>query len=251
MCTAVTIHADNGSFFMVFNRDELDSRAQGEPPTKTHLPNGVTMMAPRDPDAGGTWIAVTTRGEAFALLNNYQAAAAFRPSEPVLSRGAVIGWLAGRADGESVSDVFGGRRQILDSVRPFRLLFHGPDGGESWDWSGERLQRNSIERASVAISSGTHQKAALRDRGAALAEVVGHGSSAWSDVADVMSRHQPAGPSAVCMHRQGGQTVSQTAVEVTSKRVAMHYKAGAPCTIEGWQTTEADRTNNSPSRAGL
>ena len=60
MCT-VTWHFINDGYELFFNRDELRTRAVAEPPTKATT-RGVDYLAPTDPDAGGTWMALSRRG---------------------------------------------------------------------------------------------------------------------------------------------------------------------------------------------
>lgn len=67
MCT-VTYLPGKDEIFFTSNRDEKQFRSQAlQPHIYTNLLGKI--MYPRDPDAGGTWIAVHERGHAMVLLN--------------------------------------------------------------------------------------------------------------------------------------------------------------------------------------
>ncbi len=51
-----------------FNRDEQHTRPIAQPP-KVEVHGNQKVILPREPDGGGTWIAVSDAGLAFALLN--------------------------------------------------------------------------------------------------------------------------------------------------------------------------------------
>lgn len=55
---------------VLFNRDEKRTRSRGQPPRIQQV-KGAQILAPLDPDAGGTWIGVNQSGLIVALLNNY------------------------------------------------------------------------------------------------------------------------------------------------------------------------------------
>ncbi len=67
MCTVTYIPTNNG-FLLTSNRDEKLSRSIAIQPAKYTL-NGLQLIFPKDPDAGGTWIALKEDGDAFCLLN--------------------------------------------------------------------------------------------------------------------------------------------------------------------------------------
>ncbi len=246
MCTAAILPAHDGAFFAVFNRDELWSRGTAQPPAVTRGAGGVSIIAPRDPDGGGTWIAATSRGEVFGLLNNYRDAQHFRIKGPLTSRGVIIDWVSGRPDGQSVGEVLTERRTDLDLVRPFRLLVATPAGERAatcgeWTWTGRSLVQGVLELPGVAVSSGTRQEQAHGRRMEALSDLLGS-DGGWSAVAQRMSQHLPEpGPMALCMHRVGAQTVSQTVVEVSDDAVVMRYKNGPPCVTGGWHLSRVAR----------
>ena len=79
---------------LVFSRDERRNRPQALPPEETVV-DGVHVVAPIDPVGGGTWLAVTSAGLVFALMNEYEAPATVADA----SRGLVIPSWSRRARG--------------------------------------------------------------------------------------------------------------------------------------------------------
>lgn len=76
MCTVSWWRRD-GHLSLRFNRDEQKGRPVAEPPAKQ---NG--LLYPKDPQGGGTWICVDSRGTIHCLLNYYDADDPIIPQEP-------------------------------------------------------------------------------------------------------------------------------------------------------------------------
>jgi hypothetical protein len=103
MCTVSILRApwadagaDDGPLWrVVCNRDEQRTRR----PAVAPLAGGCAarqFVYPLDPDGGGTWIAATSAGLVFTLLNETEAEGASMPARPV-SRGLIIPLLASPA----------------------------------------------------------------------------------------------------------------------------------------------------------
>lgn len=67
MCT-VTFLPVHGKVFITSNRDEKANRALAVPPSKQDS-GRYSFVCPKDPTAGGTWIAYRNDGSAMVLLN--------------------------------------------------------------------------------------------------------------------------------------------------------------------------------------
>jgi len=67
MCT-VTFIPLTDHCYLTSNRDEHSTRGQAIAPKKIEV-NGYELIYPKDSDAGGTWIATKSTGEAIVLLN--------------------------------------------------------------------------------------------------------------------------------------------------------------------------------------
>ena len=105
-------------FRLVANRDEQRSRPGALPPRLTRHER-LDVLAPVDPLGGGTWIAASSAGLVFVLLNEYSPAAS-ADRAGLRSRGLVIPTLVGSESLGAVQE----RASNLDpeSFLPFRLL---------------------------------------------------------------------------------------------------------------------------------
>src|ERR1041385_4608949 len=114
------------------NRDERRTRAPATPPERRTL-DGVPVLAPRDGEAGGTWIAVNAFGHTLALLNRWD-------DSPI---GDSAPLEAAPPDRRAVDAVLTGRP--LASFRPFTLVSLSP-GEVPWlfEWDGHALERAMV-----------------------------------------------------------------------------------------------------------
>jgi len=135
---------------IVFNRDEQRSRSPALPP-RQWVSDRQAVLAPLDPDGGGTWIGANGAGLAVALLNHYphtgDVGAAAR------SRGLLV-----REALETANDVDGVdallRESDLQRYRGFLLFALGVDGEPGlWRWDGGVLESVSTEAGMVSTSS--------------------------------------------------------------------------------------------------
>lgn len=221
MCTlSWLIHADGLDAF--FNRDEQKTRPKAVPPQHDEALNAIY---PVDPQGGGTWLAVAASGSVYALLNNYQAA--YTPLSPKLSRGQIIKTVLAAPD---VALTALGELLDLAHVAPFTLV-HLPTGMTShedvcvFDWDGERLVRRADVCAPLVSSSVDFEAAsANRLRCFARAQATPEG------YASCHASHWPErGSLSVCMHRELGQTVSFSHIQVRADGVTFRYVDGSPC----------------------
>ncbi len=148
MCTLSWWRRD-GRCSVRFNRDERIGRPEAEAP-RLRTEGSLSLLSPRDPEGGGTWICVDATGTTHCLLNYYDAETAPPPKAPVASRGR-LPLLAAAAPGGSLADRFPTRD--LDHYPPFHLLripriapiehlcwdgrdaFSGPDHPDLGQWT--------------------------------------------------------------------------------------------------------------------
>ena len=232
MCT-VTWSATSDGYQLVFNRDERRSRAEALPP-QLESSGGTSWLAPRDAEAGGTWVAVNEHGLTVGLLNLYQAEAALPSREGKTSRGLLVRALAGSPDLDAAAACLLG--YDLNLFMPFTLVVAGPDGEvSSFDWDGRQAGGWQPARAPI-VSSGHDVVGATAARRQLFA-----GFGQHPDLADLLAfhaSHEPAkGAYSPCMHRADAKTVSLTAVRVSRGVVEMAYAAGSPCrtALGPWQ----------------
>lgn len=226
MCSLSHIASSDG-FQILFNRDEKLTRGREQPPIATQ-DSGVTILAPRDSDFGGTWIAVNDRGVAVAILNGYRAADG--EGGDFISRGALVLDLAACDSRAGVLETLHSRS--LDRVRSFVLAVAEPGQPMAvveWDRVTLAVDRDGTSRLPLFSSSfrGT-EVAAERRR-------TFHQLGAPRDLEGLLGFHRshlPArGPYSVCMHRDDAATRSFTLVTVTAEAVELAYRPAAPCEV--------------------
>ena len=116
MCTLTWFHTDEG-YELVFNRDEQRTRGPEVPATE-FVHEGVRILAPRDGNFGGSWIAANEFGVTVALLNGYVESLAPEHPNPE-SRGRLVLALAGSS---STARLFAAARSLeLERYQPFVL----------------------------------------------------------------------------------------------------------------------------------
>jgi hypothetical protein len=253
MCTLTFVPGlPRGGYLLGHNRDERLTRGPGLPPSIVQLDSapgapptraGATVLAPRDSDAGGTWIGVDSHGHCLAILNGDGPPAAPAP-EDARSRGLLVLDLLRDARADVV-------RRTLERAaaagtlrsRPFKLVAAEPDDAEArmllLEWDGARLTAEERRGAQCIVSSGFQPQAVAAARGAAFAALV-RGLPAPRDAGAVETAlrhfhasHAPGAPDgdafSVCTHRDDVRTVSRTLVSVSADEVRMDYVAGSPC----------------------
>lgn len=224
MCTASWAPGPDGYSFC-FNRDERRTRAPALPPAEREQ-DGVRFVAPLDGDFGGTWIAVTTLGLTFGLLNRYRDTAVPEP-EDLRSRGLLIPELVSAPDLMTVASRL--ERMDLERYRPFSLLAVAPGHPaliSAWDGRTLRLQRHA-QAGLLLTSSAVDQPEVAESRARIFAAVPEVTPAALESI---HRSHSPerSGRS-VCMHRPDAQTQSYTRATVTPLSIALHHTDSSPC----------------------
>jgi len=236
MCTATWLWDDEG-YWLLFNRDERRSRGRAQPPTRFER-DGLSYLAPRDGDAGGTWLAVNETGLCVALLNYYDAPAeAKAPSISFTSRGLLVSSLARMS--RLVELERGLAALVMHRYRPFTLLALTPREAALFEWTGSSLRRLPEPTPRLLSSSGHDAPTAYRLRQEELATIEPNSLPA---LRQFHRSHQPErGPFSPCMHRADASTVSFSVVRVGRQRVSIEYADGPPCSTEPERAVELER----------
>jgi hypothetical protein len=225
MCTVtliVTRHDSGPGVRLVHSRDEQRTRARAEPPRPIKTARG-RALTPRDPDAGGTWIAAREDGVMLAIMNvNPERHQDWRSAAGSRSRGLII-------------------PDLLDVPDPARALAHlDPAPFAPFRLIAARLSDGSIE---VHTLSWTLKAAPTTERLTAPAAFAtsGLGDSVVASrlpLFDELVRPDPdpvaqdrfhrhawpgRGEESVLMSRPDARTVSITAVEARPGSVRMSY----------------------------
>ncbi len=262
MCTLTFVPGlPLGGFLLAHNRDESLRRGPGLPPVIGQL-GAARIMAPRDTDAGGTWLGVDSRGRCLAILNGDRPSVTPTPAD-ARSRGLLVMDLLADARPAAVRARL--ERQVAEGSlrsRSFKLVVvesgDGP-GAEApqarllrIDWDGLQLAFTELSGPQCIVSSTYASDAVESARRAAFARLLDtlpleagapRGSESRSRVDDPAvvaaalrafhAGHAPSAPQgdafSVCMHRPDARTVSRTLLIVGPREIRMEYTAGWPC----------------------
>jgi hypothetical protein len=226
---------------VVFSRDEQHTRTPGHAPAAA-IHGARRVILPRDPDAGGTWIAANDSGLVCALLNvtacpraretaggrsDSAVPAAHRwPAHVLRTRGLVIDHVIAATTAAGAY----GRAHTLETraFRPFRLLVFDRD--LSWMeavWTGERFLRTLGRLAAplMRTSSGLGDARVIAPRMRLFGAMVRRDTAEPADAQDRFHRHRwpDRDEVSVLMTRADARTVSITTVEVGDQGVRMTY----------------------------
>jgi hypothetical protein len=214
MCTLTWNRRGDGGYDLRFNRDELDTRAEEGAPMEA-VRDGVGVLAPRDGDAGGTWLLANAYGLTVALLNDY--ASPQSRGRARATRGE-LPWLA--ASARSAEEALRALpRERLGDYRPFHLVAVGPADDRSLHWTGVTLREGG---APPFLTSSSHQPArVMAARAARYLAAEGDAEA----VARLHAEHDPAdGAASVCMRRPDAGTRSRIRVQVSPAEVILLYE---------------------------
>jgi hypothetical protein len=227
MCTATWLMADNG-YELFCNRDERRTRRPALPP-QLQQRAGVRFIAPRDADAGGSWIAVNEFGLSLCLLNHYpEAVASAVPSRNVsrasavdsgryTSRGLLLTSLTGHTAPVEVARTLWS--MDLRCYKPFLLLILSRQSMPLLlKWDGRNISGDVRPQMPVTTSSfdTAHVIRARQERFAQLRQL---------DAPTLRRYHLTAGNAdAVCMSRPDAHTVSFSHIRVTTDLIEFEYE---------------------------
>ena len=227
MCTLSWIPCLDG-YVLVFSRDERRTRPKALPPS-VRVIDGVSFLAPTDPEGGGTWVSSNSAGVTIALANRYHDTFAAEPARRE-SRGRLVLGLASALSVGEVED----RMNVtpLDRYDGFTLMALEPGmPARLFGWDGRALTASSRADAGLLIaSSAKSEAAAIAARAEALHSLARAEGWTRRTLLQAHAGHVPsAGTLSICMHRSDASTVSLTHIEVDAARVAMAYHDGQPC----------------------
>jgi Transport and Golgi organisation 2 len=229
MCTVSWVHAADG-YHLLCNRDEKRTRSAALPPCVERF-DGVKVIAPRDGDFGGSWIAVNELGVAVCLLNG-------TPRPAPESRGHLLLGLS------SVRSALEARERIvrmeLGAYAPFTLVAIEPGKPVVvMDW--DETKRFTTDSPGPLISSSFDPAGVRAARQCEFARLVAGGITPHSLYSFHESHGSEAGPYSPCMHRVDAETVSFSWVTVTRRGVSFFYGPGSPCRLGPGGTTHCSR----------
>ena len=208
-------------------------------------------MAPRDPDAGGTWIGVNELGLTFGLANLYPPEGVTEaPLVPgLVTRGRIIDDLLGAATAAEARELLGAMDPRI--FAPFTLAVLEPGHPpELHRWDGSRLEERIVTSPGLLLTSsgaGRTVEALRREEYARLAP----GSPPLAEDIEAIHRShlESLGADSFCMHREEAETASLTRVDVENRRITMTYTPGPPCRTQSLESLTLDLVDSSPPRS--
>jgi len=226
MCTLTFVPNENG-YLMGMNRDEKIARERAAPPGVNE--DGCSRaIYPKDVE-GGTWIAATDHGIAFALLNSNDVDR-LHPRKG--TRGSVIPALIGSTSRKNTDATL--KHLEFPGILPFRLVGVFPAEKQIAEW---RWNQNSLERQTFSwyhrqwCSSSLSDAQATMHRGLSFARAQDEndkGSVTWLRRLHA-SHDQEERPLSICVHRTDVETLSYTEFICTPEAIHCNYLAGSPC----------------------
>jgi len=226
MCT-LAWGGTSREWWLCFNRDERRLRARAEPPRRTEV-DGVPVLAPRDPEGGGSWFSVNAHGVALALLNRYEAGAAKAFGQKQRrSRGLLLMDLAAHREVTQVREAL--KEADLNRYEPFHLLaLQGAAGGHFRTDSIHGCRSGTAEAFLTTSSYKATEVTRLREQfwsRFAAGRTIG-----LTEAAEALRSRNPGFPAAgLCMDREDARTVSQLQLQVGAgkARVAYYERSGS------------------------
>lgn len=211
------------------NRDERDDRPAAEPPQWRDVGvQSTRAIWPTDAKAGGTWIAATTRGLVFALMNVSEPAAAnsapdasYSPHAK-LSRGTIITELVGANDFDEAVQL--ARAIRVGEYPPFQLIVFARDAKSLHSgvvrWNGVEAKFNTFRGAYACFASSGLGDHLVQSRLSLFDEMLASDGTRPAVTQDNFHRHQwdHATHLSVLMRRPQHRTVSITTVVVHTPR---------------------------------
>jgi Transport and Golgi organisation 2 len=221
MCTVSFLHI-NDAVYITSNRDEHHTRSKAFAPAKLIGSHGESIVYPKDPDGGGTWIALKENGNAAVLLNG-----GFVKHEPVYpyrkSRGLIfLEIIEQRHPIEKFSTI-----DLLE-IEPFTLVLYFYERLFECRWDGEEKHISQLDAGIPHIWSSVtlySEEIRLKRAGWFNEWMVNNPNP---KVEDIIRFHQFAGDgdsqNNLLMNRDGQYfTVSITSLQINSASSTMEY----------------------------
>jgi len=156
MCTLSWLAGEASGFTAWFNRDELHTRGIEQMPQVRVSAEGVTWVAPIDPDSGGTWLMVNAHGLMVCLLNDYVTPWTLPIGTQRESRGRLVPMTVALDSAQAAVILVS--QQNLAKTPPFELVAGDATGGVArMHWDGASAQCTEGPAVRFPRSSSSYQ----------------------------------------------------------------------------------------------
>ncbi len=216
MCT-LTILREGPRLLVTMNRDDIAAREEAPPALWRNA--APVFAAPRDLQAGGTWISVNADGVIACLLNRYDPAPVGR-----ISRGAIVPEAMREA---SVEDACGALSKLEHrAYSPFTCVVIDQHGAARVDWTGAQFSRANLNLdEDVMLTSSSWQLDEVRAQREALFAALWVSQTEPTERISAFHSHRDSARDAWApmMLRPQSQTKSITQIELTPDGAEMRY----------------------------
>ncbi len=221
MCT-ITWTAEQLSYEIFFNRDELKTRAKASPP-QIYKQNGISTIFPLDPDGSGTWIFINDRGISAALLN-YNVPLEKREYK---SRGTLLTEICFESDRDKMLQLIIEKK--LEQYRGFTLcLFEPGTQPFLYRWNGKEI--TPINENQPIVSSSYKLKEVRENRKMFYKSIIAENGNSNSTHLEFHKSHIPEKSyRSTCMHRADAETISFSQISCDEKSIRFTYMGTSPC----------------------
>jgi hypothetical protein len=219
MCTLSWLSSAGGGYTAWFNRDELHTRGVEQMPESRESENGVSWIAPIDPDSGGTWLMVNAHGVMVGLLNDYTTKWSVSMGAPRESRGRLTPMTKDSVSAKEAVTLVG--QQNLANTPPFEVVAFDSEGrvaGLHWDGATVRLSEGAAIRFPRSSSSYNPRLIIAERRRSFPMPVTDETLEEFHRAHDV-----ERGAASVNMCRPDASTRSICRIHVTEKAVELLY----------------------------
>jgi len=217
MCT-LSWKWSNEAFHLFFNRDESKDRPEAIEPTIFTLDENLKCLAAKDPQGGGTWLGVNSKGLIVAIVNDYQSS--YLPGEEKLrSRGLLVLDTLKNKDLQYCEDFL--RKTDFSCYPGFLLhIFNLDEGGIQVAWNGEKLVRSNLKDVTQPISSSSMFPKEAR----AYRENLFSDSFSKLEQQKFHRYHDEQNPAlSPWMKREDAHSHSYTEIELSKTQVSLQY----------------------------
>ena len=229
MCTLSWLQRPGGHTFW-HGRDERITRLPGEPPGVVRR-GSRRALAPRDGDAGGTWVGVNDGGLTLGLANLYppEGVGEGGPVPGLVTRGRIIDDLLPAGTAAEARDLLGAMDARVFAPFTLAVLERGR-AAELHRWDGARLETRTVTAPGLLLTSSGAGRRVEEIRVREYARLAPGTPPREEDIEALHRSHlKSLGADSFCMHREEAETASLTRVDVGNEGIRMTYTPGPPC----------------------